>query len=135
MINFAKSFRYSTAQPKMNLVAIELVYDFLQSPERDLRASRVLQMAQYMRDSLLAVGFTLIAKDSPTCPVICLRIDRPRELSAWLQDQGFYVTPVTFPIVPKGTDRLRLCVHADNTHEEVDGLIARLQERLHKPKL
>lgn len=135
MINFAKSFRYSTAQPKMNLVAIGIVYDFLQSPERDMRASRVLRVSQYMRDALLTAGFTLIAKDGPICPVICLRISSPRQISVWLQNRGFYVTPVTFPIVPKGTDRLRICVHADNTHEEVDGLIARLHEYLHLSKV
>ena len=135
MINFAKSFRYSTAQPKMNLVAIGLVYNFLQSPERDVRAARVLEVSKYMRDSLLRAGFTLIARDGQTCPVICLRIAQPREISARLQKQGFYVTPVTFPIVPYGTDRLRLCIHANNTFGEVDGLVLRLQECLHLAKM
>lgn len=119
----------------MNLVAISIVYEFLQSPDRDARASKVLQVSQYMRDALAKAGFAMIAKDGPICPVICLRMERPRELSAWLQDKGFHVTPVTFPIVPRGTDRLRICLHAGNTHKEVDTLILRLQEYHNQAKL
>ena len=29
---------------------------------------------------------------------------------------------VVAPTVPKGTDRVRLCLHADNTLEQVEGL-------------
>jgi hypothetical protein len=33
------------------------------------------------------------------------------------------VRPITWPTVPKGKDRVRICLHAGNTKEEVDGLI------------
>ena len=30
--------------------------------------------------------------------------------------------PITWPTVPKGKDRIRVCLHAGNTKEEVDRL-------------
>jgi len=31
--------------------------------------------------------------------------------------------PITWPTVPKGKDRVRVCLHAGNTEEELDKLI------------
>lgn len=36
--------------------------------------------------------------------------------------------PITWPTVPKGKDRVRVCLHAGNTREEVDGLINTIVE-------
>lgn len=39
-----------------------------------------------------------------------------------LQQARYYVLAVSFPIVPKGHDRVRVVFHAGNTDEEVEGL-------------
>ena len=31
--------------------------------------------------------------------------------------------PITWPTVPKGRDRIRVCLHSDNSREEVDQLV------------
>lgn len=31
--------------------------------------------------------------------------------------------PITWPTVPRGKDRVRVCLHAGNTREEVDRLV------------
>lgn len=31
--------------------------------------------------------------------------------------------PITWPTVPKGKDRVRVCLHAENTRAEVDELV------------
>lgn len=36
--------------------------------------------------------------------------------------------PVTFPVVPKGSSRLRIVIHADHTDEQIDGLVAAICE-------
>lgn len=37
------------------------------------------------------------------------------------------VRPIVSPTVPAGTERVRVCLHAGNTIDEVDRLVARVQ--------
>ncbi|MGO4431002.1 aminotransferase class I and II, partial [Streptomyces sp. MCAF7] len=41
---------------------------------------------------------------------------------------GFYVSPVFFPIVPRGTAGLRVMLRAGQTKEQIRGLCAALAE-------
>jgi hypothetical protein len=38
--------------------------------------------------------------------------------------------PVVFPTVPRGTKRVRICIHADNTEEDINKLVACVDEWL-----
>lgn len=53
---------------------------------------------------------------------------RPRPLSAYLLARGMNARPITWPTVPKGKDRVRVCLHAGNTKADVDRLIAEMFE-------
>ena len=56
-------------------------------------------------------------------PIIPLLTPRARALSAHLLAHGINARPISWPTVPKGTDRVRVCLHAGNTHAELDMLI------------
>jgi 8-amino-7-oxononanoate synthase len=45
-------------------------------------------------------------------------------LTFQLQLAGFIVYPIYFPVVPKGTERLRVIFHASHTSAEVEALVA-----------
>lgn len=47
----------------------------------------------------------------------------PRPLAAHLRALGLNARPITWPTVPKGKERVRICLHAENTFEELDLLI------------
>lgn len=56
---------------------------------------------------------------------ICPVWTRPRQslwLSVHLQAAGFAAYPIIYPVVPKGTDRIRVILHAHNTDEQIKGL-------------
>lgn len=55
-----------------------------------------------------------------------VKMPNPRPLALWLKGLGFAVVPLTFPNVPRGTERLRISVHAGNTYEEADLLVSAL---------
>lgn len=46
----------------------------------------------------------------------------PRPLSAYLIALGMNARPITWPTVPKGKDRVRVCLHAGNTRADVEKL-------------
>ncbi len=58
----------------------------------------------------------------PESPIVPLFTASARELAACCQQHGFLLRPIVAPTVPTGTDRVRLCLHAGNTDDEVDGL-------------
>lgn len=43
-------------------------------------------------------------------------------LATLLQSHGFNVKPIRSPTVPKGKERVRICLHAHNTLEQVEAL-------------
>jgi len=59
----------------------------------------------------------------PAPPMIPLLTPHARPLASFLSKRGLIVRPVTWPTVPKGADRVRVCLHAGNTKEDVKRLV------------
>ena len=47
----------------------------------------------------------------------------PHPLAARLRAVGLNARPIVWPAVPKGTERVRVCLHAENSFEQLDLLI------------
>lgn len=56
--------------------------------------------------------------------IIPILTPHPFALSARLISLGMNVRAIMFPTVPKGKERVRICLHAGNSTEEVNKLIA-----------
>ena len=68
----------------------------------------------------------------PRSPIFALLTPEPRSLAKWCQDAGFVVRPIVPPTVPEGTQRVRVCLHAGNSFENVQRLVERIKEWLVK---
>ena len=64
----------------------------------------------------------LLPSTSPIQGVIIPGNDKVVVFAKKLQAAGFDVKPIRSPTVPAGTERVRICIHAHNTTEEVDSL-------------
>ena len=60
----------------------------------------------------------------PQSPIFSLLTPHPRSLATFCQEVGYVVRAVVPPTVP--TRRVRVCLHAGNTREQIDGLIERV---------
>ncbi|KAF5368961.1 hypothetical protein D9758_003009 [Tetrapyrgos nigripes] len=61
---------------------------------------------------------------SPISPIIPLMTPQPRPLSAYLLTKcNINARPISWPTVPKGADRVRVCLHAGNTQQDVERLV------------
>jgi len=49
--------------------------------------------------------------------------DNAVKLSRVIQEAGYNVKPIRSPTVPIGKERVRICIHADNTENQIRGLI------------
>ena len=61
-------------------------------------------------------------------PIIPVLTPYPRPLSAHLRALGLNARPITWPTVPKGRERIRVCLHAGNSREEVEALVQGMVE-------
>lgn len=65
-----------------------------------------------------------------TSPIFSLRTEEPRKLASACQEAGYVVRAIMPPTVPEGSQRVRVCLHAGNTEEEIDGLVRTIQSWL-----
>ena len=130
LINFARPFIYTTALPPHSLLAIRCAHEHIkQSPEASLQLHKQLT---YFRKQVLDLLPGTRWSDSLS-PIQCLLIPgnaSARAVATEAQQMGLDVRAILSPTVPAGQERLRLCIHAFNTTEEIDRLMAILQAAL-----
>ncbi|MFY9308375.1 MAG: pyridoxal phosphate-dependent aminotransferase family protein [Bacteroidia bacterium] len=127
LINFSRAFIYTTALPVKSLVAINQAYQFLENSHNTLLE---LHRAIGLFKSLLSetVKAHLIDSNSAIQCIVASGNENVKKLALALRQAGFDVRPILSPTVPKGKERLRICIHSFNTDLE----IRRLCELLNK---
>jgi len=102
------------------------VLDMLEaSPERrDL----LMRNAAYFRDAMTASGFDLLPGQHPIIPVMLRDPKLAQDMARGLDARGVFVAPFSFPVVPKGQDRIRTQISAAHSLEELDQAIAAFVE-------
>lgn len=119
LINFARSFIYSTALPPQTVSHILASYKLfpVMIREREVLAGLASRF-QAMAETLpLLKSYTAIQG------VIVSGNLLARQLANRLQESNLEVRPILYPTVPKGQERLRIVLHAFNTEEELDRLL------------
>ncbi len=123
LLNFARSFIYTTALPPVSLIAIKHAYE--QFPEMVKERIHLHKLIGIFRDAVLV--HEKLDSNTAIQGVIVPGNDAVRLMAEKIQDAGFDVRPVMYPSVPKGKERLRIVLHAYNTTEELQRLIGHLQ--------
>lgn len=129
LVNHARSLIFSTFTSNHSLLAVKCVYDMLSVHDYSkLNISRLIILFNQSMKGLL--GVRQIGGESPILGVIIAGNAEVRAVASAMQNDGFDVRPIVSPTVPKGTERIRICLHEFNTEEEVKGLIASLQKAI-----
>jgi len=83
------------------------------------RVARIKQNADYLRTGLNALGYDTGLSETAVIPVILKDEVTTAMFSRRLRDHGIIAAPVMFPAVAQGVARLRLCVTAAHTQEQL----------------
>ncbi|XOV68595.1 MAG: aminotransferase class I/II-fold pyridoxal phosphate-dependent enzyme [Fluviicola sp.] len=127
LVNFCRPFIYSTALP---VSVLEHNYK-IASDSKLVEARMQLQKVIGEYHSCLN-GFGIETNSSVHSPIQVIEVGdivRTRELAEKLQSNRIAAKPIYSPTVPEGKERLRICLHAYNTPEEVDQLIQILNSK------
>ena len=105
-----------------SLSALDLLAD---SPE--LR-ERLWRNAGRFRAEMAARGFELLPGEHPIVPVMLRDPKLAQGLADGLRDKGVLVSAFSFPVVPRGQDRIRTQMSAAHDVEDLDRAIAAFAE-------
>ncbi|MDQ6699426.1 MAG: aminotransferase class I/II-fold pyridoxal phosphate-dependent enzyme [Acidobacteriota bacterium] len=114
----AAPFIFSAALCPAAVGAVRASISILQAePER---VTRLRQNAEFMRNGLRDAGYDIGLSATPVIPVILRDEPTAAAFARSLRDRDILVTPVLFPAVPHGTARLRLCVTAEHSRQDLE---------------
>lgn len=119
LINFARPFIYTTALSQHQVASIHCAFAYLGS-NMNLQAKLKNKIDLYLREAGSLANRT--SSHSAIQTILCPGNENVRQLAIALQEKGFDVRPILSPTVPKGTERLRICLHTFNTDEEIHDL-------------
>jgi 8-amino-7-oxononanoate synthase len=131
LINFARSFIYTTALPMHSLVSIQEAFGFIKTHTelKNLLINRIdfftNQLVKYplLKDhwieSRSAIQAISIGGNALT-----------KNIASKLQEAGFDVRAILSPTVKEGEERLRICLHVYNTENDICALLQQLNNLL-----
>ena len=85
----------------------------------DLR-DRIAANATHFREAMASAGFELMGAGHPIIPVLLGDAVLAGEFATRLLERGIYVTAFSFPVVPRGSARIRTQMSAAHTTEQLD---------------
>ncbi|MEN9597698.1 MAG: hypothetical protein RL596_9 [Bacteroidota bacterium] len=123
LINFSRSFMYTTSLPPQSVAAIKAAYTLF--PSMHAERKYLSSLIEVFRQSNFP--YTKIKSESAIQGVIIPGNDAVKAKAKQLQEENIDVRAILYPTVPKGAERLRIILHAFNTETELKKLIALLQ--------
>ncbi|KAF9818791.1 hypothetical protein IEO21_02571 [Rhodonia placenta] len=146
LLNYARSLIYTTSLSYANIISADCSFDLLEDGTVVQLSTQLLNLSTYflslLRPHLRTIPLSLLALPPhlasmppgvpphsalPT-PIIPILTPYPRPLSTHLRARGVNARPITWPTVPKGRERVRVCLHAGNAREEVEMLVSGMVE-------
>lgn len=110
-----------------NIVAASLkVFDMLSSTTR-LR-DKLEENTKYFREKIKAAGFNIKDGIHPIVPIMLGDAVLAQTMAAKMLEKGVYVIGFFFPVVPKGTARIRVQISAAHSKDDLDFAVEKFSE-------
>jgi 8-amino-7-oxononanoate synthase len=127
LINFARSFIYTTAAPFHQLACIKVACDSLPAAGAELEKLRQHISLFKQRINLTTNSkYNLIESDSSIQCLLLKSNEKAKQVATYLQNKGFDIRAILSPTVPNGSERIRICLHSFNTTDEINSLTTQI---------
>lgn len=115
--HMSRPFIFSAALPPAQTAAAIAAFDVIE--DEPWRVAQLHEVQRSYTEGLKAQGWNTM--DSTTCvvPVLIGDEGKTMDLTRMLFDRGIFVCPIVHPAVPRGMDRLRTCLMATHTAEDI----------------
>lgn len=121
LINFCRPLIYATALPIPILIGIKTAYAKLEHTEST--RLHLNQLIRYFKEQETKIHLRVLSSDTPIQAILIPGNLNASSLANFLRDHGIDARALLSPTVKRGTERLRICIHAFNSQREIDLLI------------
>lgn len=128
LINFSRSFIYSTALGSHSLNCIEAAYTKLGSGKDILKLQKNITLFKTLLPSNLKSR--LINSVSPIQCLLIPGVAEAKRVELGLQAKGLNSKAILHPTVEDGKERIRICIHSFNSKKEIQLCVNTLEELL-----
>jgi len=115
--HMSRPFIFSAALPPTQAAAAAAAFDVIE--DEPWRVERLHEIQQVYSEGLRSQGWDTMQSETCVVPVLVGDEGKTMDLTRMLFDRGVFVCPIVHPAVPRGTDRLRTCLMATHTDEDV----------------
>ena len=122
LVNFSRSFIYTTALPPHSLATIQTAYNELMVTNEN---KKLLRNIQFLKSEIKRLSLQNIFIESNSAIQCCVISgnDKVKLIANKLQGNGFDVKPILSPTVSINQERLRFCLHSYNSEKEIAEVI------------
>ncbi|MDQ7064161.1 MAG: glycine C-acetyltransferase [candidate division KSB1 bacterium] len=114
----ARPFLFSSAVTPPDVAACIAAVDILQ--ESDELVKKLWSNADYFKSKMKELGFNTGQTQTPITPIIIGDAAKAVAFSKALFDNGIFAMSITYPTVPRGTERIRVMNSAIQSKEDLD---------------
>ncbi len=123
LVNFARSFIYTTGLSPHSVATILIAYQYLKSEKESIQ--KLKNNIQFFNQEKLQMGLKpmfVYSKSAIQCAIIPGN-EKVKYIASKLQENGFDVKAILSPTVPEGQERLRFCLHSYNSEKEISEVL------------
>jgi 8-amino-7-oxononanoate synthase len=132
LVNFARSFIYTTGLSPHSVATIMVGYSQLENDSESLGKLRSNIIYFNQQKKLLGLTPLFVRSYSSIQCAIVQGNENVKNLAALFQENGFDVKAILSPTVPAGQERLRFCIHSYNSTEQIDAILNLLSASIFK---
>ena len=124
LINFARSFIYTTGLSPHSVATIKMSYYELNNH----LIKRLIKNIEHFKAEIKRLNIEdkfIVSSSAIHCCVISGN-EKTKKMATCLQEKGFNVKAILSPTVAQGKERLRFCLHAYNSTQEITSLLENL---------
>ena len=123
LINFSRSFIYTTAMPEHSVLSIKAAYQLLQNTTQNTTLKNNIA---YFNSKIVASGSFIESISSIHCKIVSGNQEiQTLEDTCW--KNNLFIKSIKSPTVKATQERIRICLHTFNTQQEIDLLLSFLR--------
>lgn len=126
LVNFARSFIYTTGLSPHSVATILMGYHHLETDKTTINKLRENIIYFNQEKNLLGLKPMFVRSKSAIQSAIIPGNQNVKSIAKQLQEKGFDVKAILSPTVPEGQERLRFCIHSFNSKEEISEVLSLL---------
>ncbi len=124
LVNFSRSFIYTTGLSPHSIATIQVAYKHLSN---DILHTLHKNIDHFLTEiKRLNIDHLFIKSSSSIHCCVISGNKKTIQIAKQLQEKGFNIKPILSPTVTKGKERLRFCLHSYNSTKEITAVLEQL---------